>query len=204
MGETPGFERPTTLEEEHELTLERSKYLLEHIATQDEKYSKDPLTGLKPRGLFDDSLEQAIKLAHRGAKASLISIDIDRFKAVNDGPGLGHAAGDEVLRRVAAILMGSVREVDVVARPGGDELMVLLSGADIAAAAKKAEEIREKIEGLTFDSYPGLRVTASFGVIALDGSTDAEKAKKLVDLELYKAKHGGRNRVEVQGIEHTP
>ena len=132
--------------------------------------------------------------------ASLISIDIDHFKAINDG--LGHVAGDEVLQRVAAILKESIREVDIAARPGGDELMVLLSGANISSAAKKAEEIRAKIETLTFEEYPGLTVTASLGVIELNDSPNIDEVKKLVDVELYRAKHNGRNRVEVQGIEN--
>jgi len=210
MGESPKFEHPTTPEEERALELERSKYMLEHIANQDEhianqneKYSKDALTGLKPRWLFDDELEQAIRLVHRGMEAALIAIDIDHFKEVNDGPDLGHPAGDEVLRRVASILKESVREADIAARYGGDELMVLLSGADTLSAAAKAEKIRAKIAELSFeDVYPGLKVTASLGVIALNGLTDAEEAKKLVDVELYRAKNGGRNRVEVQGIEN--
>jgi len=176
---------------------DNEKWLAEEHAAY---LGNDTLTGLKNRGAFDTALEQEIKLVHRGMPASLISIDIDHFKAINDG--LGHVAGDEVLQRVAAILKESIREVDIAARPGGDELMVLLSGANISSAAKKAEEIRAKIETLTFEEYPGLTVTASLGVIELNDSPNIDEVKKLVDVELYRAKHNGRNRVEVQGIEN--
>jgi len=195
--ETPEDKRALSDLVDEKRMADNEKWLAEEHAAY---LGNDTLTGLKNRGAFDTALEQEIKLVHRGMPASLISIDIDHFKAINDG--LGHVAGDEVLQRVAAILKESIREVDIAARPGGDELMVLLSGANISSAAKKAEEIRAKIETLTFEEYPGLTVTASLGVIELNDSPNIDEVKKLVDVELYRAKHNGRNRVEVQGIEN--
>lgn len=167
----------------------------EHI----EYLSNDPLTGLKNRGAFDAALEQELKLVHRGMKASVIAIDLDHFKMVNDT--FGHSAGDEVLRQVGALIKRSVREVDIAGRVGGEELIVILSDADGKFARQKAEELREGVENLSFSSYPDLKITASFGVLELNGSPDIDEVKKLVDLELYKAKDNGRNRVE--GFDNT-
>lgn len=190
MSESPKFEQPTTLEEEHELTLERNKYLLEYIA-------KDPLTGATSLAEFDTQLEQAIKMIHRGTPASLIYIDIDHFKQVNDT--FGHAGGDAVLKQVCGFLMRSVRESDIVARIGGEELAILLPGSD-GFAPEKAEELRAGIEKLTFPEYPKLSVTASFGVVSLDSSMNSVTARKLADTSLYEAKHGGRNQVKVYEV----
>lgn len=171
---------------------------------KEQEYGIDHLTGASTRKAFEQKLEQTLSLVQRGAEekrkdgieeVSLISMDIDHFKKVNDT--LGHPVGDEVLRRVAAVLMSSVRETDAVGRMGGEELMVLLPGATIEVAARHAEELREKIEQLTFDQHPDLKVTASFGVISSNTSTDAMILETEVDKALYTAKHGGRNRVEV-------
>lgn len=166
----------------------------------------DQLTGASNRATFERELEQALKIIrgeveeHRAIgkslkEISIISIDIDHFKEVNDT--LGHPAGDEVLRGIVALLMKSVRETDTVARVGGEELMVLMPGADDKTASREAEKLRMEIEKMTFKTYPSLKVTASFGVISSKSSTDAKTLYELVDKALYTAKHGGRNRVEV-------
>ncbi|MDP1707110.1 MAG: GGDEF domain-containing protein [bacterium] len=204
MGESPKFERPTTLEEEHELTLERSKYLLEHIANQEEQHSIEHLTRLKTRKVFDTELKLIfgeVEEKRHGVepvkKIALILIDLDYFKQVNDTKG--HAAGDEVLREVSALLIESVRPTDTVARFGGEELVVLMRGADMQAAKHHAEELRAKIQELRFAAYPGLEITASFGVCSTDVSdkTNSSTLLEQVDVALYKAKNGGRNRVEI-------
>lgn len=180
--------------------------LKERIDHLERQLGIDQLTGASNRDTFERELEQALKIIrgeveeHRASgkslkEISIISIDIDHFKEVNDT--LGHPAGDEVLRGIVSLLMKSVRETDTVARVGGEELMVLMPGADEGVALREAEKFRAKIEQMTFSTYPELKVTASFGVISSKSSTDAKTLYELVDKALYAAKHGGRNRVEV-------
>ena len=204
MGEIPKFERPSNDKEDLDLTLERSNYLLEHIAKQDEMLKIEPLTQLKNRETFLRELEQALRMVRREVEErrsgphngiSLIYIDLDRFKEVNDT--FGHPAGDEVLQKIAALLMESVRATDTVARLGGEELAVLMHGADTQTAAQHAEELRANIEQMTFDADPRLKVTASFGIVSSKDSTDAKELYDLGDKALYKAKENGRNRVEI-------
>ena len=107
-------------------------------------------------------------------EASLIYIDIDYFKQVNDT--FGHSAGDEVLKKFRSFLGNQFAKRDVVARLGGEELIVLLRGADEKFAAQKAEELRAKVEQLTFPAHPELKVTASFGVVSSNSSTKAKRA----------------------------
>ena len=206
MGETPKFEQPTTPEEELKLVLDRSEYLLKHIEKQNEQIGIDHLTGLKTRKVFEHELEQSLKIVRgeikgkRGSDESVVSlilIDIDHFKRVNDT--LGHAGGDEVLRRVSALLMESVRETDIVARVGGEELAILMRGVDEEVVARHAEKLREKIEQMTFDAYPELKITASFGTISSNSSTNPKVLYSCADKALYVAKRIGKNRVEPYG-----
>jgi len=171
---------------------------------RDARHGLDHLTELKTRKVFEHELEQSLKIIRGEIKEkrgeplkeiTLISIDLDHFKAINDT--YGHLAGDEVLKKVSMLLANSVRETDVAARVGGEELMVLLRGANVQNAARHAEGLRAKIEKLAFDTYPGLAVTASFGVVSSLDSTDAKVLYEHADQTLYKAKRDGRNRVEV-------
>lgn len=192
-------------EELHIQDLEKG--LLEwHVEEQEKEHGLDALTRLSNRKVFERNLDTTLKLVrgeleeHRkGGEpvkvASLISIDIDHFKNINDT--LGHPVGDEVLRQVAQTLISSVRATDTAARVGGEELMVLMPGADVHVAARHAEELRAAIEELVFEGYPGLKVTASFGVISSETSTDAKTLLENIDTALYAAKRQGRNRVEV-------
>lgn len=158
------------------------------------RLEKDSLTGAASLAEFDTQLEQAIKMVHRGTPSSLLYLDIDYFKQVNDK--YGHAGGDAVLKQVSAFLIHAGRESDIVARIGGEEFAVLMPGAD-GFASKIAEELREGIEKLAFPECPGLKVTASFGVVSLDASVDSATARRRADEALYKAKDNGRNCVEV-------
>ncbi len=215
MSERPKFEQPTTLEEEHGLVLERSKYLLEHITSQDKELEKakeingiDHLTGARNRQEFDRELSTSLKMirgelvekrlhgAETPQEISLILLDADYFKNINDT--YGHPAGDEVLKEIARTLRESIRDVDIAARWGGEEFAVLLKGADLKLAVRKAEELREKIAQLSFKDYSGMKVTASFGVTSSKISTNEQELMKLVDDALYLAKKRGRNRVEAQ------
>jgi len=124
---------------------------------------------------------------------AVIVVDIDHFKAVNDV--FGHLAGDDVIARTAATIVGSVRSSDVVGRFGGDEFCALLFCVDPRDALATAERIRLGIEALTFTD-PGLGVTASIGLAAAPAGVDLAELMAAADRALYRAKRAGRNRVE--------
>ena len=194
------------LREENEV-LKTENFLRGFIA---KGHGIDSLTELKRRDIFESELTQSLKTV-RGEvderrmnaeplkEVSLIFMDIDNFKSVNDT--YGHSAGDEVLRKVAELLTSSVRGSDMVARWGGEEFAVLLRSASISIAESEAENLRAKIEQLTFTAYPDLHVTASFGVVSSEKSHDAKELYELADEALYKAKESGRNRVIIAGKE---
>lgn len=152
---------------------------------------RDPLTGLYNRRYMEDSLERSVRLAEReNRKFSVIMIDLDHFKRLNDEHG--HATGDAVLREAAAAVVGALRETDVACRYGGEEMIVLLPDCDLDKGAEKAEAIRQRIEALS--GQHGAAVSASFGVACSpttsNGSIDLVRA---ADAALYKAKQAGRN-----------
>jgi len=125
---------------------------------------------------------------------SLLLTDIDHFKKINDS--YGHPTGDDVLRRVAAILGASVRKIDIGARYGGEEFAIVLEATDKVGARNLAERIRGEIEQQTFQSSKGsFKATLSIGVASYpeDATVKADIIAR-ADLALYSAKHGGRNR----------
>ena len=97
--------------------------------------------------------------------------------------------------------MRSVREVDVVARIGGEEIAILLEGTEAEQARKKAEKLREGIEELRFKEYPDFNVTASFGIASLNGAETPEEVRVHADKALYNAKDSGRNNVQVYSAQ---
>ena len=165
---------------------------LEHLAQY------DMLTGLPNRRLFHERLEQALAHARRyDEQVCLLFIDLDAFKAINDG--YGHDAGDEVLKTVALRMQQVVREVDTVARLGGDEFVVLLGAAVphshlAAIAGKLLAAIQEPIKVQTQTQLHGLRVTASIGISRYpqDGQTAAHIVAT-ADQAMYSAKLAGRD-----------
>jgi diguanylate cyclase (GGDEF)-like protein len=131
------------------------------------------------------------------ATMSVLLLDIDHFKAVNDR--YGHAAGDEALRAVALVLRNSVRPGDVVARYGGEEFAILLPGTDLSGGFAIAERVRTGIEVHAIQ-YADRQffITASVGVASvLRGEVAVDAAMDRADQALYRAKAGGRNKVEV-------
>jgi diguanylate cyclase (GGDEF)-like protein len=162
----------------------------------------DPLTGLANRRRLMTRLEEEVQRSRRyNTSLSVVMIDIDHFKLVNDT--YGHAMGDEVLRNIGTMLKDGVRATDLAARYGGEELTLILSHTDVPAALQVAETLRQRFEALehTLDGVT-IRKTASLGLAACDGQgeiPDAETFLKLADEALYRAKQGGRNRVEVAG-----
>jgi diguanylate cyclase (GGDEF)-like protein len=122
---------------------------------------------------------------------SLVTIDIDHFKEVNDTRG--HDAGDRVLAGIGALLRQRMRRTDKAFRTGGEEFLALLYGTDLANARRVAEELREAIAALGL--LPDRHVTVSLGVAALRPGEDAAAWTKRADVNLYRAKAEGRNRV---------
>lgn len=127
---------------------------------------------------------------------SIIFVDIDNFKKVNDT--FGHAAGDEALKKVAEILRDGTRGMDIVGRYGGEEMILGLLGADKHDAVKTAEALREKIEQTTVVlDHATLKLTASFGVAELTSEKNIDELLHKADKALYQAKESGRNQVAV-------
>lgn len=162
----------------------------------------DPLTSLSNRRYFEERLEEEFARARRyRSPLSLVMLDIDYFKRINDT--FGHPFGDEVLRAVAQVTRARLREVDLLARYGGEELIALLPETSPADALIACERVREAIEALQLEytSLDGnkrvVRCTASLGVASVPSPTlqTAEELLRAADECLYAAKGAGRNRV---------
>lgn len=152
----------------------------------------DTLTGVGNRRHFDETLATEVERAWRyGQRLSLVLLDIDNFKRVNDN--WGHEAGDHVLRRVGALLRETLRRSDHVSRFGGEEFVVLMPGLGQDEAQVLAERIRGLLATLPMGKLPG--ITASFGVASLAPDERGESLFARADAALYRAKAGGRNRV---------
>jgi diguanylate cyclase (GGDEF)-like protein/PAS domain S-box-containing protein len=157
----------------------------------------DYLTGLANRRAFFEAAEQELQRSQVLPRpTALVVIDADHFKAINDNHG--HPGGDAALQHLAAILASTFREVDVVARIGGEEFAVLLPSTDLARAAVVAERLRAAVaaQSAIIDGV-AVRFTVSAGVAASsDGSGGVDLLLKQADQALYAAKRAGRNRVE--------
>jgi diguanylate cyclase (GGDEF)-like protein len=163
----------------------------------------DGLTGVANRRRFDEALEEACAAANElDAPLSLVLIDLDHFKSLNDRQG--HQDGDEALRAVAALLSEQTESRGgLAARFGGEEFAWLLPGVELHAAQAEAEMLRTKIRqaGIRHDGRECGVVTASLGVSASSGKTAAPAALvAAADAALYRAKSGGRDRVEAEGV----
>ncbi len=158
---------------------------------------RDSLTGVMARGALEEPLQRELKTGLRyGTPASLLLMDLDYFTTVNDR--LGHAAGDDVLKAVAALVQDDVRAVDCVGRSGGEQFAVVLPHTDVQMAQVLAERIRADIERRAFIVEDGqVRITVSLGVASLrDASiTDVSRWIAAADAALCEAKAQGRNRV---------
>ena len=156
----------------------------------------DHLTGIGNRRAFFDAAEIEIRRWRRLPRPlSLVLVDADHFKRINDTHG--HPAGDAVLRHIARLMGATFRQVDVVARIGGEEFAVLLPSADLASAQRVAERLRAALEAQPAPTDAGLvGCTVSIGIATMDdGTASVEALLKRADEALYAAKHSGRNRV---------
>lgn len=171
----------------NEEELKRVHTLLERQATT------DSLTGIYNRLKFNEMLDREIQEALRyNNPLSLIMFDIDHFKAINDT--YGHLAGDVVLREVSRVISDNIRNVDIFARWGGEEFIVLSPNNEWKSAWQLAEKLRAQIE--KFDFSCPCTVTCSYGVTQFQENDTVDSLIKRVDYALYQAKERGRNRVE--------
>lgn len=160
----------------------------------------DSLTGLANRRSFFSSLQKEISRHQRHQHPlSMLLIDIDHFKKVNDS--FGHIAGDHVLQELAITLEDSVREHDLVARTGGEEFCALLPETKRDEAADMAERIRQSVKSVHMEckicNAPMIKITVSIGVAEIASGEDVDKFYNRVDMALYCAKNAGRNCVKV-------
>lgn len=160
---------------------------LETMATQDK------LTGVTSRQVFEFYFRQAVARSKRRDEAlSLVLIDIDLFKHINDAHG--HQAGDRVLARVAQLIKSHVREEDVVCRWGGEEFLILLSGCNLAHARDITELIRSAVAGVQFHfNNQMVQITVSAGLAEMQPEESLGQMVERADHHLYAAKHAGRN-----------
>ena len=173
------------------------KRLREELRRLKEEANVDPLTGLRNRRSFERALEEFFRDFKRyGYPFSLIMLDIDNFKSINDT--YGHLVGDKVLKEIGTILKSYLRAKDIPARTGGEEFTIILPGIKKEDALKVAERLRRVLENHLIDAGDRkIKVTASFGVVEADEKfSDKEEMLKTADRKLYEAKRKGKNRVE--------
>ncbi len=175
--------------------VSRSRKLAAQLSWQ---ASHDALTGLYNRVAFDSQLGRLLEQAsHEQTEHSLLYLDLDRFKVVNDT--CGHIAGDELLRQITAVIKQSIRSNDILARLGGDEFGILLESCPIDAAEKIANQVRLSIQDFRFawgDKH--FNVGVSIGLVGIDHESEGvEQILSLADTACYAAKDAGRNQVHV-------
>lgn len=159
--------------------------------------SRDSLTGLLKHGDIKEQVAIELERALRsGARASVVMLDIDHFKRVNDEHG--HAAGDNVIRALANLLRQRLRRVDSLGRYGGEEFLAVLPDCTPQQARMILDEIRERFAELRFIADGGeFSCTLSAGIAGTDVHSNAEQLRERADKALYAAKHGGRNQVQI-------
>ncbi|NTV14874.1 MAG: GGDEF domain-containing protein [Desulfobulbaceae bacterium] len=173
---------------------------LQRICVLELESNTDPLLGIHNRRYLDRRLSDEVSRARRySLPLALLMIDVDHFKKVNDT--FGHQLGDQVLIKTAGLIANSIREVDVVARYGGEELVVILPSTPAANAAILAERLRQAVETqIIIPSAPGgpdIRITISIGIAGLSQEiTTPATLLEGADAAMYRAKSTGRNRVE--------
>jgi diguanylate cyclase (GGDEF)-like protein/PAS domain S-box-containing protein len=159
----------------------------------------DALTNIANRQEFESRLAEHLADRRRREVACVLYVDLDGFKGVNDAAG--HAAGDQLLRDIAALLLARIRSIDLAARLGGDEFAVLLQACSLATALNVAEQIRSRIDSHSL-VWQGerFRVGVSIGVVQIDDAyDDVASVIAAADEACYAAKHAGRNRVRSGG-----
>ncbi|RBP79572.1 GGDEF domain-containing protein [Marinomonas rhizomae] len=155
--------------------------------------TRDKLTGAFNRHKWDELIKDELALANRGHHFSLILLDVDHFKKINDT--YGHDVGDNVLKLLVNTLRKRLREIDVLFRVGGEEFAVLVKDTNLEGAGMLAEQLRKKVEALNENGMPPF--TISLGVTDYQDSDDQSRIVKRADVLLYEAKGAGRNTVVI-------
>jgi diguanylate cyclase (GGDEF)-like protein len=171
--------------------------LREALALNRELATRDALTGLLNRRAMVELLGREHPRLERGqGPLALALLDIDWFKRINDG--FGHGAGDEVLRRFAALVKTQLRAADALARWGGEEFLLVMPGTRVDHARLVLDRLRASVAGGGFEQIaPELKVSFSAGVVEVQKGESQDAAIDRADRALYRAKQGGRDRVEV-------
>ncbi len=189
---------------EYWLSLKGAFAVTRYAAELEQLNTKDGLTGLKNRTFFDESLATERKRSSRDhIPVTLLLIDIDHFKKVNDT--YGHLAGDECLRQISQLLTHMAqRETDIVSRFGGEEFAIILPGISAMQSLVVAEQTRKEVEQLTVTTQDAeLNVTVSIGIsnITIGANTSNEDIIDSADTALYAAKKNGRNQVQIHSFD---
>ena len=199
-------DRATALEASFTATSQDLDKIRSSLAESEERSNTDPLTGLANRRSMDEFLRSAqINAMENDEPLSVFLIDIDHFKKFNDN--FGHQIGDQVLRLVAKVLKDNVRDQDLAARYGGEELFAVLPGAELGVCTAVAERIRQRISDARLTRRTTgqdiSRVTVSIGVAQFKLAESAETMIERCDRALYQAKQAGRNQtvteLDIQG-----
>jgi diguanylate cyclase (GGDEF)-like protein len=174
--------------------LSQALNTLQHMATQ------DSLTGLLNRRIMVDLVETELKLVERhGHPMTVALVDLDHFKSINDR--FGHQAGDAVLVGFANLAQTQLRQVDKVARWGGEEFLIMLPQVSATEALTAVERLRLSMGSLTFAGHPGVCATFSAGLAQARQGESLEHLIERADQALYEAKRHGRNRSTVNVLE---
>ena len=199
-------ERNRVLERQLSTSAARIGKLKDNLAGVKREATTDPLTGLCNRRAFDARLRRMMGQSKaEGGSLSVVLLDVDHFKAVNDK--YGHPAGDLVLRLVGRLLIDSVKGRDTAARYGGEEFALVLAGADLRAAAIVAGQVRGALDGKRLvnkvSGNDAGSVTISAGAAEFRPGDTAATLLGRADTALYRAKHSGRNRVCTEADENS-
>ncbi len=199
--EVQGLRTAITERQAEEVTATKAlrseiEQLRQNVVRAETEARTDPLTGAANRGAFDEELARRCALAGSGLQSfALVYADIDHFKKINDT--YGHPVGDRVLTAFVEFLRARVRQGDMIARCGGEEFGVILPGATLRPAMRKAKRMIEELARADWaiDAGTKLKFTASMGVAEWQTGDDPPALVERVDRALYRAKHEGRNRV---------
>lgn len=174
-----------------------AKGFRDHLEEQRQKALLDPLTGLPNRAAWTERLDlELARLQRYGGDLLLAVLDIDHFKRINDD--YGHLAGDKVLKIIAGELLKRLRKTDFIARFGGEEFVLLIPSTPLDGGLKLLDTLRSAIENCPFH-FKGERVTITLsgGISSFSSAERSEQVFERADQALYRAKRGGRNRIEV-------
>jgi diguanylate cyclase len=197
----------STLSEKLETSRSKIYELQRNLSKAEEINAKDSLTSVGSRRYFDECLSSEVSNANQNNEdLSLIMIDLDHFKRINDD--FGHVVGDTLLKLFAELLASNIKGKDKASRYGGEEFTLIFPSTRAGDAARVAEQIRKQLEAKRWVvGRSGQRigkVTASFGIAGLKHGESDESLLRRADAMLYKAKSKGRNRIEVDDSDDVP